>query len=236
MIEETRVFPTNGSQFMIKSRLNSAEKSYMLLKRKSDILLIHFKEILTELFEKKSLLKEVMREASFSLAEVNYITGNINNLILQSANKATIKILTRKTIIMGVNIQTYEYYEEGLDPFLYIGLARGRQQVMKVKNNYRKALELLIKLASLQSSFLTLEKHLKITHRRVNVLRYIIIPRLKSMLIYIISELDEREREEIYRLKKAQTRRWIALKIIKKFSPIQDVNVVLDDIDQDLLF
>lgn len=132
MIEETRVFPTIGSQSMIKNRLNSAEKSYILLKKKADTLLIHFKEILIELFEKKSLLREVMREASFSLAKVNYVTGNINNLILQSADKATIKILTRRTIIMGVNIQTYEYYEMGTDPFLYTGLARGRQQVLNL--------------------------------------------------------------------------------------------------------
>lgn len=130
MIEGTRIFATNGSQTIIRNRLNSAEKSYMLLKKKSDTLLIQFKEVLFELFEKKSSLTEVMGEASFSLAEVNYITGNINHLILESVNKATIKTLKRKEIIMGVNIETYEYYEEGLDPFLYTGLARGRQQVL----------------------------------------------------------------------------------------------------------
>ncbi|XP_043683154.1 V-type proton ATPase subunit D-like isoform X2 [Vespula pensylvanica] len=137
---------------------------------------------------------------------------------------------------MGVNIETYEYYEEGLDPFLYTGLARGRQQVMKVKNNYRKALKLLIKLASLQSSFIILEEHLKATNCRVNALRYIIIPRLHSILTYIVSELDEREREEIYRLKKARTRKNMMPKIIRKLSPIQYINVVIDDTDQDLLF
>ncbi|KAL2731869.1 putative V-type proton ATPase subunit D 2 [Vespula squamosa] len=236
MFVETRILATNGSQSMIKTRLSSAEKSYMLLKKKSDTLLIHFKKVLYELFEKKSLLQDVMGEASFSLAEVNYITGNINNLILQSVNKATIKTLKRKTIIMGVNILTYEYFEEGLDPFLYTGLARGRQQVMKVKNNYRKALELLIKLASLQCSFLTLEEHLRATHRRVNALRYIIMPRFTSILAYIASELDEREREETYRLKKAQTRRKMTPKVTRKLSTIQDINVVIDDIDQDLLF
>lgn len=104
-----------------------------------------------------------------------------------------------------------------------------------MKNNYRKALELLIKLASLQSSFLTLEKHLKLTHRRVNVLHYIVIPRLKSMLLYITTELDEREREEICRLKKAQTRKNMS-KVIRKCSSCQDLNVAIDDIDQDLLF
>ncbi|XP_015182074.1 PREDICTED: probable V-type proton ATPase subunit D 2 [Polistes dominula] len=264
MIEGTRVFPTNGSQSMIKHRLNAAEKSYILLKKKSDTLLAYFKTILAKLLEKKSILKEVMKEASFSLAEVNYITGNINQFVLQLANKATIKVLSRKNIIVGVNIQTYEYYEEGFDPFLYTGLARGGQQVsssllllsiiifnicyvknmnilqwqvLKVKNNYRNALELLIQLASLQSSFITLEKHLKVTHRRVNVLRYIIIPRLKSTLTYIATELEEREREDIFRLKKMQTQRKIKSNVIRNISIIQETKKAIDDdTDHDLLF
>ncbi|KAI4503456.1 hypothetical protein M0802_001678 [Mischocyttarus mexicanus] len=236
MIEGTRVFPTNGSQSMIKYRLNAAEKSYILLKKKSDILLAYFKTILATLLEKKSMLKEVMKEASFSLAEVNYITGNINQFVLQLANKATIKVLSRKNIIVGINIQTYEYYEEGLDPFLYTGLARGGQQVLKVKNNYRNALELLIQLASLQSSFITLEEHLRVTHRRVNVLRYIIIPRLKSTLTYISAELEEREREEIFRLKKIQARRRMMSNMIRKISVIHDTKKAIDDTDHDLLF
>ena len=39
-----------------------------------------------------------------------------------------------------------------------------------VKKNYQKAVELLVELASLQTSFITLDEVIKITNRRVNAI------------------------------------------------------------------
>lgn len=80
-----------------------------------------------------------------------------------------------------------------------------------------------------------LDRVIKATNRRVNALHYIIIPRLERTLAYIVTELDEYEREEFYRIKKIQE-----LKIKRhngKFSynPIQDAGI-FDDTDEDLLF
>merc|ERR1719369_2154003 len=62
-------------------------------------------------------------------------------------------------------------------------------------------------LASLQTSFITLDEVIKITNRRVNAIEHVIIPRIERTLAYIISELDELEREEFYRLKKVQDKK-----------------------------
>lgn len=108
----------------------------------------------------------------------------------------------------------------------------------KLKKNYQAAVKLLVELASLQTSFVTLDEVIKITNRRVNAIEHgihhillqflqqmvkcdqfyncfvvffvfvriwiVIIPRIERTLAYIISELDELEREEFYRLKKIQ--------------------------------
>ncbi|EZA52030.1 putative V-type proton ATPase subunit D [Ooceraea biroi] len=78
----------------------------------------------------KSRLGEVMREAAFSLAEVNYTTGGVNELVLQTIDKARTRIHCRQEIIGGVRLRIYEPFHSGRDPFELAGLGRGGQQVM----------------------------------------------------------------------------------------------------------
>jgi V-type H+-transporting ATPase subunit D len=49
-----------------------------------------------------------------------------------------------------------------------------------------------------------LDEVIKLTNRRVNAIEHVIIPKIENTISYIISELDEADREEFFRLKKVQ--------------------------------
>lgn len=70
---------------------------------------------------------------------------------------------------------------------------------MKAKEVYAKAIETLVELASLQTAFTILDEVIRATNRRVNAIEHIVIPRLDNTIKYIMSELDEMDREEFFR-------------------------------------
>merc|ERR1711988_1106514 len=160
-----------------------------------------------KIVDTKSTMGDVMKEASFSLAEAKFVLGDFNQPVLQNVNKARLKIRTRRDNVAGVNLPVFESYSDGSDSYEMTGLARGGQKVAELKKNYTAAVTLLVELASLQTSFITLDEVIKTTNRRVNAIEHVIIPKIERTLAYIVSELDELEREEFFRLKKVQDKK-----------------------------
>ncbi|ESO90170.1 hypothetical protein LOTGIDRAFT_233963 [Lottia gigantea] len=244
MSDKINVFPSRMALTIMKARLKGAQKGHSLLKKKADALTLRFRNILKKIIETKMLMGDVMKTASFSLAEAKFATGDLNHMILQNVTKAQIKVKSKKENVAGVNLPIFEHYQDGADTYELTGLSRGGQQIDRLKKNYAKAIQLLVELASLQTSFVTLDEVIKITNRRVNAIEHVIIPRIERTLSYISTELDEREREEFYRLKKVQEKKK-ALRKIKEDKKaeekaagqfIESSNLLAEDYDEDLLF
>uniref|UniRef100_A0A7N4PXK1 V-type proton ATPase subunit D n=1 Tax=Sarcophilus harrisii TaxID=9305 RepID=A0A7N4PXK1_SARHA len=96
----------------------------------------------------------------------------------------------------------------------------------------------------IETSFVTLDEAIKITNRRVNAIEHVIIPRIERTLTYIITELDEREREEFYRLKKIQEKKKVLKEKTEKElelrkaagEVLEPANLLAEEKDEDLLF
>uniref|UniRef100_A0A4W5PIG9 V-type proton ATPase subunit D n=1 Tax=Hucho hucho TaxID=62062 RepID=A0A4W5PIG9_9TELE len=236
------------SNTIMKARLKGAQTGRNLLKKKADALSMRFRQILRKIIETKTLMGEVMREAAFSLAEAKFAAGDFSTTVIQNVNKAKVKVRAKKDNVAGYGVCVTAHC---IPSILYLlgyeltGLARGGEQLSRLKRNYAKAVELLVELASLQTSFVTLDQAIKITNRRVNAIEHVIIPRIERTLSYIITELDEREREEFYRLKKIQekkkqmrerTEKEIAVRLAKLGPIAEPSNMLTEETDEDLLF
>ncbi|KAJ1881264.1 H(+)-transporting V1 sector ATPase subunit D [Coemansia sp. RSA 1722] len=198
------VFPTRMNLTVTKARLKGAQTGHSLLKRKSEALTTRFRVIVRKIEDAKLKMGKVMQNASFSLAEVAYITGDISYQVRESAKHATFKVSAKQENVSGVLLPAFEPDMQAGSQFELTGLGRGGQQIQKARAVYIKAVETLVELASLQTAFVILDEVIKLTNRRVNAIEYVIIPRIENTISYINSELDEQDREEFYRLKKIQ--------------------------------
>ncbi|XP_064215126.1 V-type proton ATPase subunit D isoform X2 [Tribolium castaneum] len=169
--------------------------------------------ILRKIIETKSLMGDVMKEAAFSLTEAKFANPDFVLMVIHTIpKKSFVKIKTHTENVAGVCLPQFEYVTEGSDSFGLAGLSRGGQHVARLKKSFQEAGKLLVDLATLQTSFLTLDEVIKVTNRRVNAIEYVIIPKIERTVKYIISELDELEREEFYRLKKIQDKKKLKAK------------------------
>ena len=125
-----------------------------------------------------------------------------------------------------------------------IGLERGGYSIQKCREKFRGILDLLIQIASLQASFLTLDEKIKVTNRRVNALEHVVVPKFIAIYRYIDQELDEQAREDFFRLKKvldnkkkhAEEEEKIAEQAEGKKGEETVSENLLDEVDEDIIF
>ncbi|XP_077233229.1 vacuolar ATP synthase subunit D (VATD) / V-ATPase D subunit / vacuolar proton pump D subunit (VATPD) [Tasmannia lanceolata] len=203
--QRLNVVPTVTVLGVVKARLVGATRGHALLKKKSDALTVQFRQILKNIVSTKESMGTIMKTSSFALTEAKYVAGeSIKHIVLENVQSASLKVRSRTENIAGVKLPKFEYFTEGETKNDLTGLARGGQQIQNCRVAYVKAIEVLVELASLQTSFLTLDEAIKTTNRRVNALENVVKPRLENTISYIKGELDELEREDFFRLKKIQ--------------------------------
>ncbi|KAH3765265.1 V-type ATPase, D subunit protein [Pelomyxa schiedti] len=222
------VFPTRMALSSYKIRLKGAEKGHSLLKKKSDALTAKFRAILTQIIDQKEQMGSFIKAASFTLSQAKYAAGDISQTVVENVKQATFKVRLTQENIAGVRLPVFQaiHPQEGLAQDL-TGLGKGGSKVNVARSAYVKSLKAIVQLASLQTAFLTLDAVIKVTNRRVNALQYVVIPRIEGTIHYINGELDERDREEFFRLKKVKNKK--KRDIAKRASELKSVGVELDD-------
>lgn len=201
------VFATRMALTVFKAKLKGAVKGHSLLKKKSDALKIKFRKIVKDLVDNKAMMGDQMKEANFSLTKARHAAGDFSDTLKESITQASRKVRIDEENVAGVRLPIFKVTSDGGNNNQMIGLGRGGQAIQQARDSFLTALEGLVSLASLQSTFVALDEALKVTNRRVNALECVVKPKLENTISYIISELDEREREEFFRLKKIQEKK-----------------------------
>jgi V-type H+-transporting ATPase subunit D len=134
--------------------------------------------------------------AFFSMTQAEYAAGNFKQKVAEGTLTARVRVGAGINNVAGVKLPVFTKYETGAAADNQsLGLAGGGKKIGAVREKFTILLDMLVKLASLQTSFVTLDEALKVTNRRVNALENVTIPKIEATLDYIARELDELERE-----------------------------------------
>lgn len=71
---------------------------------------------------------KVMQVASFSLAEVTYITGDIGYQVQESVKNAQFRVRAKQENVSGVMLPAFESYQEGTNGMLVFALCLARKR------------------------------------------------------------------------------------------------------------
>jgi len=191
---------TRSNLIRMKETLQFAREGYEILDKKREVLtteLVHLAHD-AESFQKE--LCELLEKAYRALEKAKLVMGQERVEWAALAVNRTVEVRVKLRSVMGVPLPTVESY--GVPPEMPYGLGDTTAALDEASDRFRKVVTHIPEFAELMTSVWRLARELQKTQRRVNALQYIFIPDYKATVSFIESVLEEREREETFRLKR----------------------------------
>lgn len=187
------------------AQIRLAEQGRDLLREKMDALIQEFFHIMVSVSNSRAELETVAEDAERCLLVAQAVDDPVTLKSASFATKRVISLDIKGKNIMGVPVPLVEkrsvtksVLERG---YSIIGMS-GR--IDEVAERYETELDLIIELAETETSLRRLGDEIQMNRRRVNALEQVLIPELRKQAKYIKIAIEEREREDLYRLKKVK--------------------------------
>jgi len=200
-----QVKPTRMELIRKREQIKLAEQGRDLLKEKMDALIREFFSIMHDVSRSRHELESIADAAHLSLMAA---MGVEDPITLKSASFATRRKITldiQGKNIMGVPVPVIEKRRVSrsmMDRGYSIIGTSGR--IDETAEQFESQLDLIIQLAETETALRRLGGEIQMTRRRVNALDQVVIPELRQQAKYIKITIEEREREDLFRLKKVK--------------------------------
>lgn len=193
--------PTKIELARLKRRLKLATRIQKIVKDRLSILIMEFLDTVKECSSVKERLLAEYKEAYRALSVTTGYHGYASLEKELLASVITLKIGTGTRNVAGVRIPVFEA-EDTQTPGTAVRNTPGTSALVDYNTALsRKCLQTTIELAELQNSLELLGTEINKVKRINNALEYIVIPSLEATIKYLTMKFEERDREEIARLK-----------------------------------
>ncbi len=182
-----------------QNSLELSKKGYELLDKKRNVLIMTMMSFIEKAEEIQKKVEVVFGDAYEALQTANTTMG-ISNIeqIAQSIPEASgFEVLDKS--IMGVEIPEISHQEEKL--IHYYSFYHTNTALDVAMQKFHEVKLLLYELSEIEDSVYKLAMEVKRTQKRTNALQNIQIPKYEEIVGKILEVLEEREREDFFRLK-----------------------------------
>ncbi len=200
-----KMTPTKANLMKSKSMLDFSLKGYDLLDQKRNVLIKEVMSLVSYAEEIQNAIEEKFKSAYTSLQYANVIIGNviINDLAESVPLDEKYDILLHS--VMGVEIPKVKYEKKDIKPSY--GLFRSNISFDSAFNEFNDIKYLIYELAEVETTVYKLAMEIKKTQKRANGLEKIQIPKYKYLVKSIEESLEEKEREDFFRLKRVKSKK-----------------------------
>lgn len=199
------VKPTRSEEIRLKESIELAESGHDILEQKRDGLIHEFMEIIDDAQESNEQLAELYSQSRLKLMMAKVYDGEDELRSAALPVGREIGIESRSQNIMGVVVPEIEAGDIQRDVLeREYGITSASSRIDSVADKYEELLEQVVEAAETQTKLLKMLEEIEKTKRRVNALEHKVIPEKKEALSTVSQMLEEREREETFRMKKVK--------------------------------
>jgi V/A-type H+-transporting ATPase subunit D len=200
--------PTRTEMLTRQAQIRLAEQGAELLRSKRDALVREFLAELRRFAEARQAMRRSVMEAVQALMQTLAVDGQ--EAVLSAA------LVSRRTVTLDVtpqNIWGTKVYDMVSDHTVRNATERGygssatSARLEETAEGFEQAVADILHLAPMDLKLRALAEDMRKTSRRVNALEQRLLPQLQAQVRMIRNALDQREREDIFRLKRLKRKK-----------------------------
>lgn len=191
--------PTKSTLMAAKNSLDFSEKGFELLDKKRNVLIREMMSYVSKARVLQNKVNITFSKAYKALESANINSGitDIEDIAMTIGEAKDYEILFKS--VMGVEVPKIIFEKKEIEP--KYGFYRSSAAIDEAMKEFNNVKYLTYELAEVENAVYRLAMEIKKTQKRANALQNIQIPKFEEIVKFVTEVLEEKEREDFFRLK-----------------------------------
>ena len=198
-----KISPTRMNLLTLKARRDVAQQGLELLRSKREALVREFFAVMDRVISSRDQLRNILQRAMNALSVALGLEGRSAVQSAAMAAKRDLPVKLTERNVWGVRFPDIEYQTvvRSADARGY-SLSGVSSHTNAAAREFEKTLDAVLKIISIEMRLKKIGSEIKKATRRINALTEIVLPDIQRQMRTIRFALEEREREDIFRMKR----------------------------------